>query len=523
MKILKYALKCNDISLSTLDGAFDEETENAIVIFRNFVSLPADGGIADLNVWMSLLKSNGNPSRQASGCDCSTVITHQNVSVLINNGYRYVGRYLTGRYKLTQQEIAVLAQNSIRIFPIFQRSGEGISATNVGYFTPSQAIADAREAIQAALKLGFHSGTIIYFAVDYDAYDSHVTNVLLPYFSILSNAFRNMNHAGFRIGIYAPRNVCTRISKAGYAVASFVSDMSSGYSGNLGYPMPNNWTFDQIVTTVITDSTTNVSIEIDKDVVRGVDAGAQFESNYANHISFEDAHSRALMLTAQFEGSGDGYKTIAGNGDGAGLSLGIIQFNIGKGTLQPLLSDILMSNRNLVLSILGEEKTILLEDMLSSSREDQLSWAISINDESGNSIIADWAEPLQALCETSEFQAIQNEYIEPYKTSAIKKCDLFGGFLTNRAYAFMFDCSVQYGRFYQSEADAIHAQISDDMSEIARLQVIANVMRSTRTEDAFIRKSCIINGFGTVHGTEIDLADFGIDDKEIIDMPTVTN
>lgn len=95
--------------------------------------------------------------------------------------------------------------------------------------------------------------------------------------------------------------------------------------------------------------------------------------------------------------------------------------------------------------------------------------------------------------------------------------------MTNRAYAFMFDCSVQYGHFHQFEADAIHAQISDDMSEIARLQVIANVMRSTRTEDAFIRKSCIINGLGTVHGEEIDLADFGIDDKEIIDMPTVTN
>ena len=523
VKILKYALKCNGMNLTSLDDTFNEEVKNSIISFQNFVSLPDNGGIADLNVWMSLLTSKGNPDRQVSGCDCATVITNQNVSVLVNNGYRFIGRYLTGRYKLTQQEIAILTQNSIRIFPIFQRSGEGISATSVGYFTLSRAVADARDAIQAALRLGFRSGTIIYFAVDYDAYDAQVTNVLLPFFRTLSREFRNMNYAGFKIGIYGPRNVCTRISQAGYAVASFVSDMSTGYSGNLGYPMPYNWTFDQIVTTVITDPTTNVSIEIDKDVVRGVDAGAQFQNDYENKIRFEDAHTRALMLTAQFEGSGDGYKTIAGDFDGAGLSLGIIQFNIGQETLQPLLSDILSNNRNLVLSIFGHEKTEELEDMLNSSLTEQLAWARSINDASGDSINAEWTALFEALCETSEFQAIQNEYIEPYKERAIAKCALFGGFSTNRAYAFMFDCSVQCGGFEQTEVDEIRTLIIDDMSEVERLQVIANVMRSTRGEDPYIRRTCIINGTGTVHGAEIDLSDYGIDDKEIIDMPSEAN
>lgn len=523
VKILKYALKCNGMELTTLDATFDETVKDSIISFQNFVSLPDNGGIADLNVWMSLLTSKGNPNRQASGCDCATVITNENVSVLVNNGYRYIGRYLTGRYKLTQQEIAILTQNGIKIFPIFQRSGEGISATNVSYFTSSQAIADARDAIQAALRLGFHSGTIIYFAVDYDAYDAQVTNVLIPFFSTLANAFKNMNYAGFKIGIYGPRNVCTRISKAGYAVASFVSDMSTGYSGNLGYTMPYNWTFDQIVTTVITDPATNVSIEIDKDIVRGVDTGAQFEDNYANQITFEEAHTRALMLTAQFEGSGSGYKTIAGNFDGAGLSLGIIQFNIGEETLQPLLSDILSDNRNLVLSIFGSEKTTELENMLNSSPAEQLTWAISINDASGKSINAEWTGLFEALCETDEFQAIQDNYIEPYKERAIAKCDLFGGFSTNRAYAFMFDCSVQCGGFEQSEVDDIRKSITSDMSETERLQIIANVMRPTRGEDPYIRRTCIINGTGTVHGTEINISDYGIDDKEITEMTSETS
>lgn len=30
-------------------------------------------------------------------------------------------------------------------------------------------------------------------------------------------------------------------------MSSFVADMSTGYSGNMGYPMPANWAFDQIL------------------------------------------------------------------------------------------------------------------------------------------------------------------------------------------------------------------------------------------------------------------------------------
>ena len=196
------------------------------------------------------------------------------------------------------------------------------------------------------------------------------------------------------------------------------------------------------------------------------------DTKIANQITFEEAHTRALMLTAQFEGSGSGYKTIAGNFDGAGLSLGIIQFNIGEETLQPLLSDILSDNRNLVLSIFGSEKTTELENMLNSSPAEQLTWAISINDASGKSINAEWTGLFEALCETDEFQAIQDNYIEPYKERAIAKCDLFGGFSTNRAYAFMFDCSVQCGGFEQSEVDNIRKSITSGMESTKQIRMV---------------------------------------------------
>lgn len=517
VKILKYALKCNGMEITTFDGIFSEETKQQIIDFQEFVALPANNGVADLNVWMSLLTSKGNTERAVSGCDCATVITEENVSVLVKNGYQFIGRYLTGRYKLTHEEIRILNKNHIRIFPIFQRSGEGISATSVGYFTIAQAVKDATDAYNAAVNLGFHSGTTIYFAVDYDAYDIQVSNVLIPFFETLAERFRVINFKGYRIGIYGPRNVCTRIGNLGYTVSSFVSDMSTGYSGNLGYAMPQNWAFDQIVTTVITDSETGVSIEIDKDVVRGIDGGAEFSEHYPNEISFEDAFERALSLTAAFEGS-EGYQTIAGDGDGQGMSLGLVQFNIGAGTLQPLLRDILLEERELVLSIFGEDKTLEMESMLTMSSEKQLEWAKSINDDQKN-IKEEWKVPFQALCETEEFIAIQDEYIDNYKNRAIAKCYLFGGFSTNRAFAFMFDVSVQCGGFYQEdEADVINQQITDEMSEVDRLRVIAEVLKTTRNY-GYSRRICIANGTGTVYDEEWDISEYGIDDKVIYNMP----
>lgn len=52
-----------------------------------------------------------------------------------------------------------------------------------------------------------------------------------------------------------------RVSNLGYAYSSFVGDMSTGFSGNLGFKMPSNWAFDQFVTTTIGSG--NGEIEID--------------------------------------------------------------------------------------------------------------------------------------------------------------------------------------------------------------------------------------------------------------------
>ena len=72
---------------------------------------------------------------------------------------------------------------------------------------------------EAAQRLGIPP-THIYFAVDFDATDDQVTSNILPYFrAVLANL-----GGGYKVGIYASRNICTRVIEAGYAGYAFVSD-----------------------------------------------------------------------------------------------------------------------------------------------------------------------------------------------------------------------------------------------------------------------------------------------------------
>lgn len=128
-----------------------------------------------------------------------------------------------------------IVRNGFQYFPIFQEY-----STALRHFTADTGARHAAEAQAAAERLGIPS-TVIYFAVDYDATDPEVTSNILPYFQAVK---ANLG-GGYRVGIYASRNICTRVAEAGYSVASFVSDMSTGFSGNLGFPIPKNWVFDQ--------------------------------------------------------------------------------------------------------------------------------------------------------------------------------------------------------------------------------------------------------------------------------------
>ena len=195
---------------------------------------------------MSLLTSKGDPNRACKACDTRFEITAERLNLLKANGYEIVGRYLTepnqdskdpsNYFKAIRPgELERITKGGMKYFPIFQEY-----STKLTHFTVDNGHRHAKEAQDAAQRLGVPP-TIIYFAVDYDATDPEVTSHILPYFEAVTQSLGE----GYRVGIYASRNICTRVSQAGYAVASFVSDMSTGFSGNLGFPIPDSWNYDQ--------------------------------------------------------------------------------------------------------------------------------------------------------------------------------------------------------------------------------------------------------------------------------------
>lgn len=272
--ILQYALCCNKFNPNQLDGVFGAGAERAVKEFQEFVGLIADG-IAGKDTWASLLTSSGNPNRKGTGCDRAHPLTKEIASALAADGRKVIGRYIGGGLwkRLKREEIEIITETGMDIFPIYQTEGN-----HSGYFTSAKGRTDAATAISNAQKLGFPSRTTIYFCVDFDALETDIKNSILPYFEAVFKLFSDTgrNPKNYKVGVYGPRNVCIQVSDKGYAISSFVSDMSTGYSGNLGYLLPSNWMFDQISTVKYTVN--GSTIEIDNLIV---------SKNYRKMVPFD--------------------------------------------------------------------------------------------------------------------------------------------------------------------------------------------------------------------------------------------
>ncbi|MEU4263367.1 glycoside hydrolase domain-containing protein [Streptomyces argenteolus] len=279
-------------------GNFTAAVQSGVESFQAFIKLPVTGN-GDFQTWASLLVSYGDQSRPGTACDGVTKITPARAQTLKDAGYKYIGRYLYNsstsslpEKQIQPGELATIKEYGLRCFPIYQTWSR-----SADYFSYVQGTNDAFMAIEWAQHHGFKAGSIIYFAVDYDAMDGEVTEYIIPHFRGVMRTIGE--NSGYGVGVYGPRNVCQRVADAGYAAASFVSDMSSGFSGNLGYPMPTNWAFDQIVT--LTVGSGAGAIEIDKNVASGRDTGqgdfAPGSSTVGLDVDLDKAAYQASMLT----------------------------------------------------------------------------------------------------------------------------------------------------------------------------------------------------------------------------------
>lgn len=270
IRLLQYALYVNNFDPGVFDGLYGAGVRDTVREFQSFSQLTVDG-ITGTRTWLSLLQSKGDPTRRGAACDTITEVTRERAQVLISEGYDTVGRYLTNvsgglNKKIQPGELETMFSLGLNVYPIYQTLGRDAS-----YFHYDQGFEDAKKAYDAARSYGFPEETIIYFAVDFDALGYQIDNNIIPHFQGINARMRQLNQF-YKIGIYGPRSVGIQASEAGVAMSSFVSSMSTGFSGNLGYPLPDNWAFDQIST--ITVGSGAGAIAIDNNIKSGRDEGA---------------------------------------------------------------------------------------------------------------------------------------------------------------------------------------------------------------------------------------------------------
>lgn len=260
----------------------------------------------DYQTWAQLLVSMGDPDRPATGSDTRYEITASRAKWLYDNKYRVVGRYIydppgsTLDKEIKPGELKTIFDAGLRVFPIYQDNARQLTD-----FTYSQGYQHALNANKLASDYGFNRGTTIYFAVDYDATQDEIngsTYGIVTYFhgvqAGLASQGKKYNH-----GVYGSRNVCINVTERTFARHSFVSGMSWGFSGNLGFPLPGNWAFNQIKEFKVTNGSD--TFDLDRDVISGTDPGVSSVNDQAGPADdFINYVSRLYDLAGEYGASG---------------------------------------------------------------------------------------------------------------------------------------------------------------------------------------------------------------------------
>lgn len=235
---------------------------------------------------------------------------------------------------------------------------------------------------------------------------------------------------------------------------------------------------------------------------------------------------RILNMTGYFENSvyvPQSFSGISNNFDGQGISFGVLQQNIGRGSLQPMLKKLDQEHPEVLKSVFGKDYSSL-HRMLKMPHDSQLEWAKQIQTPSKDGVNPwpRWKKEFKALGQTPEYQQIQIGAAKTVYQKSLKLCEQFG-LRSERGVAFMFDVvtqnggiekkGLQIGQAIQRDIDVLKKTGKD--SEEARMAAIARRRTAACNPrwraDALNRKMTIAKGHGVVHGNTIDLdKQFGI-------------
>ncbi len=223
---------------------------------------------------------------------------------------------------------------------------------------------------------------------------------------------------------------------------------------------------------------------------------------------------RCLQLTADFEGHG--FRTVAGNFDGAGLTWGIIGYTLQHTEIRDILNEVQQRFPALMDSAFGDLKPTLLSQ-LGKTWPEQLQWANGISIGSNKVRVEEpWERAFGTLGSDPDVQEIQLRRVKKYWDTGDRDANRFH-LRTEAGIALCFDIAVQNGGIdNDTEARRISTWINDNPGASERdvlvriADVVAENSRPQYVEDVRKRKRTIAKGDGEVHGARYATRDWGI-------------
>lgn len=180
------------------------------------------------------------------GFDTTRDITQHAADIKAAN-YDFVARYLSQSHwkVISAAEVVAIATAGLGLVLVYE---DGPTASD--YFSFGRGQADGARAAQQASLIDAPAGTVLYFAVDYDASASDIGGPITQYFNGVAGALKSFEAAsatGYHVGVYGSGATCSAITAAGLAKCGWLAQ-SSGWSGHDTY---SGWSIRQGMPAVI--------------------------------------------------------------------------------------------------------------------------------------------------------------------------------------------------------------------------------------------------------------------------------
>ncbi len=181
-------------------------------------------------------------------------------------------------------------------------------------------------------------------------------------------------------------------------------------------------------------------------------------------IKPETAFDCGMQVTAAYETSGDPYQQVTGNFDGAGLSFGPIQCNLGSGTLQELFRRFRGENGPLLRICFKDNDPDYhaFWKVLDGSRAKAVRWADGLSTGSSkHGLSRPWKGYLQAVGREEVFRGVMLRYAyDKYGKVLLSTLSFMKGIspvaVNNlRCLAALYDMGVQQGGFEKARSEII--------------------------------------------------------------------